>query len=471
MGMTEATKKWIRGQARFNGIFDGKERGFGRKIPLSSVPVYDECREYIKEALEAGLDGTQTQAFEDELAEYIGLKYAVAVSSGETALLLALKLAAEKLYGSSSGIYTPSGAGRGGALLGKKVFCPDLMTADMVNPIIFEGGEPIFIDSSDEGCGWSMSPEVLEMAFGKYPDVKIVVINHAYGFPGDILQVRKLCFAHDALLIECIGEGLGAEYRLPQDNAGQEVWSRAGVLGDYCVLNSGKETLLQAAGGAVLTRGYYESEKARYWAGGARAAVPWNQHEELGLDCLMSDLDAAVLRGRLAHLGEIIEKKRHIYETYRKKLDGSLAYIIPAGEDTRPNYWMTAMTCESSLPFAETRNDRAYTYKDLHGTAAPMEIYDALQAFCADCRPVYKPMSMQPVYRNCEHFPLDGPWRMYEDFSTDEFSVRCDIARTYYESGIVLPSDISMTQEEQDRIIDIVYACYDKPGMERGFVQ
>lgn len=468
--MTEVSKKWIREQERFKGIFDGnvyQEGKFQKRIPLSSIQIYDECREYMNQAMEAGFDGVQIDQFEKELAKYMGLKYAVAVSSGEAALHLALKLAAEKLYGSSTGISTPCGLGNGGSLYGKKVFCSDLTTADMVNPIVFEGGEPVFIDASD--MDWCMDPEVLELAFQKYPDVKIVVMNHAYGFPGDVLGISKLCFEHDALLIECVGEALGAAYWVGMDepDTGDGTWGKAGALGDYCVLGFGADQMMGPSGGALLTRDFYESEKAKYWATGAKIVTAWNQHEELGYDYVMDALDAAMLRGQLVHMDELIEKKKAIYERYYEKLEGALAYVIPARDGTKPNYWVTTMTCESNIQFMETRNDRWYTYQDLHGTAAPMEIYDALDAFDVASRPVYKPMSMQPVYRNNEHFTLDGAWRLYESFRNDTFWLRCDRARQYYESGICLPSDVGMTVEEQDKIIDIIYACYDKADLSR----
>lgn len=475
--MTEAGKKWIRGQARFKGIFGEKDGRFRNRIPLNSTVIFDECREYINQALESGFDGTQARKFEEELAEYVGMKYAVAVNSGEAALRLALRLAAERLYGSSAGIYTPAGLGNGGALHGKRVFCSDLTTFDMVNPIVFEGGEPVFLDSSDED--WSMNPEVLELAFEKYNDVKIVVMNHAYGFPGQIERIGRICMEHGALLIECAGEALGASclIQTQEENAGgkrpqkQEpegqntengIWRKAGAFGDYAVFDFGRDKIIGAGGGALLTRGFYEAEKAKYWASGAGASTPWNQHEELGYSCVMGEPDAAVLRGQLGHIGEIIAKKKAIYERYLERLDGETACVIPAAEETRPNYWITAMTCESSIRFMETRNDRDYTYQEIHGTAAPMEIYDVLEAFGAESRPIYKPMSMQPVFRNHEHFTLDGPWRMYEHFRQDAFWQRNDMARQYYESGLCLPGDAGMTEETQDRVIEIICACYDR---------
>ena len=468
--MTETGKKWIMGQPRFKGIFDTgkyKKGRFEKEIPLTSPIGWEHSREFIYQALDAGQDGIQTEKFEEELAGYMGLKYAVALSSGEAALQLALKLAAEKLYGSSTGISTPNGLGSGGALYGKKVFCPDLSTSDLINPVVFENGEPVFIDSSDRD--WAMDPQVLELAFRKYPDVKLVILNHTYGFPGQVMEIRKLCFEHGALLIECAGEAFGAAYwtGLGNPDTTDGSWGKAGVLGDYTVLGFGPDKLVGPTGGALLTRSCYEAEKARYWASGAKAAVPWNQHEELGCSFLMGELDAASLRGQLLHIDEAIEKKKAIYQRYYDKLDGHLAYVIPVEDGTKPNYWITAMTCESNIQFMETRSDRGYTYQDIHGTAAPMEIYDALKAFNIGSRPVYKPMGMQPVFCNNEHFTLDGSWRMYEYFHNDTFWMRCDMARQYYESGICLPSDVSMTEEEQDRVIDVVLACYNETGMER----
>lgn len=488
--MTEYSEKWIREQARFEGIFDRglyKNGTFAKKIPLSSVKVHAECREYVNQALDAGLDGTQIQMAENELSRYMGCKQAVLVSSGAAALCLALKLAAEKLYGSSAGIHTPGGPGNGGALQGKKVFCPDLTSANVVNPVAFEGGEPVLIDATDEGFGWSMSAEALELAFQKYPDVKIVILDHVYGFPADAVSICEICLERGALLIECAGEAFGAEYLVSQDHSEDRseehsekqleehsedhadggVWRKAGSLGDYCVLDFGRGGMLGSSGGAILVRSRYEAEKAKYWASGARAQTPWNQHEELGHDCLLGELDAAVLRGGLAHIDETIAKKQKVYETYVEMLEGSLAAIIPVGEGTRPNYWMTCMTSESSVQFMEVRNDRNYLYRDIHGTAAPMEIYDALRAFGAECGTVYKPMSMQPVYQNHEHFTLDGSWRMYEGFYQDGFAARCDLARAYYESGIVLPSDADMTAKEQGKVIEIVCACFNREKFER----
>ena len=442
--MTEAGKKWIRNQARFKGIEELK-----RVIPISSVPQFNECRDFLNEALSLGFDGTQVELLEGELSAYFGKKYILPLASGEAALTLAIRLAAERIYGSD--LFVPrNGMGYSGYLRGQKVFCQDLSTADMVNPIVYEGGEPVFIDSSEDD--WCMDPEVLTMAFEKYPDVKLVVMNHIYGFPGDAAGVKRVCEERGAVLIECAGDALGANC-----NEGK----KAGTVGDYGVLDFGAGKIIGAAGGAVIVGDKYSYDKAKYWATGSQAAVPWNQHEEFGLNCSMSDMDAAVIRGQLPHIDEIIEKKKTIYGRYEEAFDGELAEMVHAGDVTDPNYWMMPMICESNIEFEETRNDRSYTYSSQHGTAAPMEIYDALQAFGVESTPLYKPMSMQPVFMNCEHFTLDGPWKMYRFFNNDTFMLRCDVARDCYEKGIVLPSDVNMTREEQDTVIKIVWACYD----------
>lgn len=407
------------------------------------------------------------------------VKYAVPLHSGAAALHMAVKLAAEKQYGSSTGITAPDGIGRGGALYGKRVFCSDLTVQQMAAPIIYEGGIPVFIDSSD--LDWSMDPEVLRLAFEKYPDVRLVIMNHAYGFPGQIMEIKSICDEYGALLIECAGESFGACVRTgffgqkesgagrdggtltgeSGDNSGKGNWRKTGTFGDYGILDFGGDRILAgASGGALLTGDFYAAEKAAYWADGAMAAVPWNQHEELGYRYGMDDLAAAVLRGQLRHSEEHIARKKIVYERYLDKLDSDLIAMVPEGEDTRPNYWMPCMTCESNIQFLETRSERNYNYTVQHGTAAPMEIYDALMAFGAESRPVYKPMSMQPLFRNCEHFTLDGSWRCYENFRKDTFWLRCDQAKRYFESGLCLPGDIRMTEEEQDKVIEIVLACF-----------
>lgn len=447
--MTEIAAKCIREQPRFRGI-----KKFEKKIPLSSPVMHGNGAEYIKKAFASGENGSR---LEEEVAACISVKYAVALNSSAAAIHLALKLAAEKIYGSASGISTPNGMGKGGALFGRRVFCPDFAPAAIVNPVIYEGGEPVFIDASPED--WCMDPEVLSIAFDKYPDVKIVIMSHVYGFPGQIVKAREICRGHGAVLIEDASESLGATIN------GQQT----GSFGDYGILGFGPDQIIAGgSGGMLLTNDAYSARKARYWAMQAQAGAPWEQHEELGYSYQMDDITAAVILGQLCYLPGHIARKKEIYDRYLEKLNDDVIFLNPVGEGTNPNYLISCMTSESNIVFQETRSGRGYTYTDQHGTAAPMEIYDALLSFGAQSGPVYKPLHMQPVFRNYEQITLDGCLRTYQEFDQDDFWVRCDEGKRIFGSGLCLPSCIGMTDEEQERVIEIVNACFCEKMMERG---
>lgn len=447
--MTDVAARCIREQPRFKGIFRNKGK-FERRVMLVSPTMYSDERKYINHAFDDGFAGKYIVKLEKEAAEFIGVKNAVAFNSGTAAMNMAVKLAAERLYGSSVGIYAHGGVGMVGALHGKRVFCSDFTSSTMAEAVLYEGGEPVFVDSSDED--WSMDPEVLEIAFQRYPDVKLVIMNHAYGFPGQIRKVKEICEDYGALLIEDASDSLGARINGKQ----------TGSFGDYGILSFGSDKIITGSvGGMLLTDDVYGTKKARSRASHSRASAPWHQHEELGNDSLMSDIVAGLILGQFRHLDEHIEKKRAIYERYLEKLDGDIMYMNPVGEGTEPNYWISCMTCESSIQFRETRSERDYTYTSQHGTASPMEIYDALDAFNVESSPVYKPMSMQPVFQNYDQITLDGSKREYPEFDQDGFWIRCDVARYNFDRGLCLPSDIKMTEEEQDRIIEIVRSCFD----------
>ncbi len=454
--MTKVAAKCIREQPRFRKIFkDGGK--FEKRISLASSAPYRARIGVMEKSLEAGGAEENINALEKEAAAYIGVKYAAALSSGSAAIHLALKLAAEKLYGSASGISTPLGMGTGGALAGAKVFCSDFTSAEMAFPVIYEGGEPVFIDSCD--ADWGMDPEVLEIAFECYPDVKIVIMNHPYGFPGQIRTVKEICTRHGALLIEDASDSLGARVDCVDGGKG----SLTGSIGDYGILDFGCGRIATGfSGGMLLTDDHYSCKKAQYWASGSHAASPWNQHEELGYDYRMNAAAAAFIRSQLQSLDGQIKRKRKIYEAYRDKLEGGIMYMNPVGEGVEPNYWISCAVCDSNIRFMETRDDRGYTYTDQHGTAAPMEICDALEAFGAQGRPVYKPISMQPLFRNYDQVTLDGRRRSYEDFYNDTFWIRCNVAKECFERCICLPSDVWMTDEEQELVTDIVLACFNK---------
>lgn len=459
--MTEVSAKCIRKQPRFRGIFNDGEK-FNNRRPLVSSVIHGDEIGVVQKVLEEGIAEETITALEKEAAGYIGTGQAIALSSGNAAIHMALKLAAEKLYSSASGITAPDGFRRSGALAGVRVFCSDFTTAAMVNPVIYEGGEPVFIDSCEED--WGMDPEVLELAFKHYPDVKIVVMNHPYGFPGQVRTIREICNKHGALLIEDASESLGA--RVDCRDGGKD--DLTGSVGDYGILDfeSGR-IITGSTGGMLLTNDYYSYRKAKYWSLSSQAVAPWHQHEELGYNYQMGGVVAGIIYSQFKHLGEHIKSKKAIYEKYRDKLDGGLMYMNPIGKCTEPNYWISCINCDSNIRFMETRSERSYTYTDQHGTASPMEIYDALNAFGFESRPVYKPMSMQPIFRNYDQVTLDGCRRSYGEFYDDKFWIRSNVAKWCFESGLCLPSDIRMTGEEQERVIDIVLACFNKVDLER----
>ena len=289
----------LREESRFKGI-----EPFEDRLWLSSPTMHGEELQYITEAYESNwmsTVGENIDRLEEMAAEFIGVKYAVALSCGTAALHLAVKLAAEKIYGSSTGISTPDGLGTGGSLYGKRVFCSDLTFDATVNPIVYEGGEPVFIDASLDD--WNMDPEALECAFERYPDVKLVVLVHLYGVPAQIDEIKAICSRHGALLIEDAAESLGAVYKGKQ----------TGSFGDYAVLSfNGNKIITGSSGGMLLVNDRYSAEKARKWSTQSRENAPWYQHEELGYNYRMSNVIAGIVRGQWSHLQEHINVKKKI---------------------------------------------------------------------------------------------------------------------------------------------------------------
>jgi len=456
----------IREQPRFRGIF--KDGGcFEKRLLLASPNMHGDESGFMEKAWETGFSGENITGLEQEIAEFIGIETAVAFSSGTAAVHAAVKLAAKQLYAGHVGNSVLNGPGRGGSLRGKRVFCSDFSSSAMVNPVIYEGGEPVFIDCSEED--WCMDPEVLDIAFKIYPDVRLVIMNHAYGFPGQIQEIQRICREHGALLIEDASESLGAKVWVGGDSGKWgDGWRQTGSFGDYGILDFAEDKIITGScGGMLLSNDLYDDGIARGWASGKKAGALWDQQDNPRGYYRMSDIAAGIIRGQFRHLNEHIARKRAIYKRYLAKLDGGLIGLNPAGVGTEPNYWRSCMTCESNIQFMETRSERSYTYTDQHGTAAPMEICDALEAFGAEGKPVYKPMSMQPIFKNNDQITLDGSRRACGRFCNDSFWVRSDVAREKFDRGLCLPCDIKMSQEEQDRVIDIVSACFNRSGMDR----
>ena len=460
--LSEAEVKAIREEPRFHGIKPIEDR----EKTLLFPGIYGRDAVYAEKVLRSGTDCGNIHALEREMAGFIGRKYAVALGSGTEAVHAALRLAAERICGSRGEDSKESDGGNramtcrgekdsaetGGLLKGQRVFCSDLTSPVMADAVLCEGGEPVFIDVSAED--WGMDPDVLELAFERYPDVKIVMMAHVYGFPGQIERVKEICEMHDALLIEDACESLGAAI------GGR----RTGSFGDYGVLSFHDRDLMpEIEGGMLLVDDFSEAEKVRGWLSGdfcAWRGVP-------GYNRQMEDVTAGMIRTRMHRLDGFIVKKRAIYDRYRKSFSEDLMQMNPVGEGTEPDYGTPCMTVESSIGFIEKRTEQEYEYVSQHGTAAPMEILDALTAFGAEGRPVWKPMHMQPLFRDCDQMTLDGSRKDYESSGHSDLFVRSNESADIFRKGICLPADVRMTEEEQDRVIDIIFSCYNRRELDR----
>lgn len=435
------------GDKRFQGIKPSDSR-----IWLASPTMHGKELEYIKEAYETNwmsTIGENIEKLEVMVAKYIGVKYALAVSCGTAGLHLAVKLAAERIYGSRTGSFKPEGLGKGGSLYKKRVFCSDLTFAATVNPVVYEGGEPVFIDASPDD--WNMDPQALKVAFEKYPDVKIVILTHLYGVPAQVDEIRKICNNYGALLIEDAAESLGAVYNGKQ----------TGSIGDYGVISfNGNKIITGSSGGMLLSDDRYSVEKARKWSTQSREWAPWYQHEETGYNYRMSNVIAGVVRGQWEHLGEHIEAKKKVYMRYEAALKDCGIQMNPYdGEISEPSFWLSCMLIDENYMSDSLCSDSGYIYNHCHGRSCPMEIYDVLTSFDIESRPIWKPMHLQPLYRNHEFVTVEGCRNCNENFYMAIMEV-ADTGADIFKRGLCLPSDIKMTEEEQDQVIDIVRRCF-----------
>lgn len=438
----------FRSDTRFKGI-----EPFHTKIWLSSPTMHGDEMEYVTEAYKTNwmsTVGENINELERMAAAYIGVKHAVALSSGTAALHLAVKLAAERLYGSSSGISTPDGLGAGGALYGKRVFCSDMTFDATVNPVVYEGGEPVFIDAEYET--WNIDPESLERAFQLYSDVKLVIIAHLYGVPGRIDEIKDICKRHGALIIEDAAESLGATYKEQQ----------TGTFGDYsCISFNGNKIITGSSGGMLLCGNSVDANKARKWSTQSREAAPWYQHEEIGYNYRISNVIAGVVRGQWPYLEEHIGDKKRIYERYKKGLKDLPVRMNPYdGSCSSPNYWLSCMTIEPEYMCETQKSEREVLYKSESGKSCPSEILDVLSFFSAEGRFIWKPMHLQPVYRNNSFVTKEGISRGNSN-AYIKMGERVDVGADIFARGLCLPSDNKMTEEQQDIIIDIIHRCFE----------
>lgn len=399
-------------------MFNKKIEKTKKHIYLSSPTMHGEEIKYVQEAYDTNwmsTVGKNIDEVEKECASKVGVKYSVGLSCGTSALHLAIKLA--------------------GIKRGDYVFCSDMTFSATVNPVVYEGGIPIFIDSEYET--WNMDPRALEKAFGLYPQVKVVVIAHLYGTPGKIDEIKAICDKYNAILIEDAAESFGATYKGRQ----------TGSFGNYNVISfNGNKIITGSCGGMLLTNDEEAAKLARKWSTQSREPAPWYQHIDLGYNYRLSNVVAGVIRGQLPHLEEHIAQKKAIYLRYKEGFKDLPVKMNPFDENnSEPNYWLSCLIVDKNAMCKQVRSDLTCIYEKEHGKSCPSEILEVLAKHDAEGRPIWKPMHMQPIFNGSKFVS-------FEDEPCNE-----DI----FERGLCLPSDNKMTPEEQDEVIRIIKECFE----------
>lgn len=376
---------------------------FEKRIFLSTATVHGEEMQFIKEAFDKNWIaplGFNCDGFEAEMSEYLSQNlddtyHCLALSAGTAALHLAMKLA--------------------GVKAGDTVFCSDTTFAATVNPVSYEGAKQVFIDS--EFDTWNMDPVALQKAFEKYPDTKVVVLAHLYGSPAKMDEILDICKKHNAILIEDAAEALSATYKGRQ----------CGTFGNYNIVSfNGNKIITSSGGGMLITNDKKARDKALFWATQARESAPWYQHEEIGYNYRMSNVVAGIGRGQLIHLEEHREAKEKIYRRYEQGFKDLPVKMNPYLKNTRPNFWLSCILIDEDC------------------AVDPMSIMDKLNDANVEARPIWKPMHMQPVFK-------DNDFISISDTSVGE---------QIFARGLCLPSDIKMTAEQQDIIIEIIKSMF-----------
>lgn len=422
---------------RFAGI-----KSLTPHVYLSSPTMHGGELKWVAHAIEANwvsTIGENIDKVEEQLCSITGCRYAVGLSSGTAAMHLAVKLLGERLYGQPR-------AGCG-TLKGHKVFCSDMTFGATCNPVAYEGGELVFIDS--EYDTWNMDPAALEKAFEIYPDVKLIVAAHLYGTPGRIDEIRAIADRHGALLLEDAAESLGAVYKGRQ----------TGTLGDIAAVSfNGNKIITGSSGGAVLTNNHEDADKIRKWSTQSRENAPWYQHEEMGYNYRMSNLIAGVIREQMLYLEEHRLKKKEIYERYREGLKSLPVSMNPVGGCSEPNFWLSCLLIDKDAMCQQVRGEKETLYVTEAGKSCPTEILEALRAFNAEGRPIWKPMHLQPLYRLNPFITKDGSGRGRSNAYIE--GTGADAGADIFERGLCLPSDNKMTKKQQDVVIEIIYRCF-----------
>jgi dTDP-4-amino-4,6-dideoxygalactose transaminase len=346
--------------------------------------------------------GKNVDEFEKAAAAYIGVSHATALVSGTAAIHLAVKLA--------------------GVSRGDIVLCSDLTFAATVNPVAYEGGRQVFIDAEPDS--WNMDPKALETALQQYdgstpdrPRAKAVLLANLYGTPARMDDIMRLCEQHGVPLIEDAAESLSATYKYRQ----------TGSFGKYGILSfNGNKIITTSGGGMLLSNDEAAIRKARFWATQARDSAPWYQHSEIGYNYRMSNIVAGIGRGQMLWLDEHRKLKKAIYVRYTRALAGLPLKMNPYLPESEPNFWLS---CIAINPDAGV---------------SPDDIRLKLEEHNIECRPLWKPMHLQPLYAGFDFIRAGGE----------------DVGGGLFARGLCLPSDIKMTEEEQERVVGIIKSCF-----------
>ena len=411
---------------------------FENKVWLSSPTMHGPELEYVTEAYETNwmsTVGKNINEAERLACEKVGCGYAVALSAGTAALHMAVKLA--------------------GVRPGEKVFCSDMTFDATVNPVVYEGGVPVFIDT--EYDTWNTNPAALEKAFELHPEVKVVVMAHLYGTPGKVDELKAICDRHGAIIIEDAAESLGATYKGRQ----------TGTFGTYnCISFNGNKIITGSSGGMLLTDDEEAANKVRKWSTQSRENAPWYQHEELGYNYRMSNVIAGVVRGQFPYLEEHIAQKRAIYERYREGFKDLPVTMNPYDDkNSEPNFWLSCMLINPEVMCRQVRGEQEALYITEPGKSCPTEILETLASYNAEGRPIWKPMHMQPIYRMSGFVTREGNGRAKTNAyirggALGKDGKPLDVGMDIFQRGLCLPSDNKMTVEEQEKVIEIVKGCF-----------
>jgi pyridoxal phosphate-dependent aminotransferase EpsN len=378
-----------------------------KRIYISPPSLSGNEIKYVTAAIESNWiapAGPDLNAFEKDIASFTGVSNAVGVSAGTAAIHLCL-------------IYL-------GIKEGDTVFCSDLTFAGSCNPIAYLKATPVFIDSDADT--WNMSPKALENAFlwaaqnNRLP--KAVIIVDLYGQTARFEELLEICNRYNVPVIEDSAEALGASYK----------GRKCGSLGKFGIFSfNGNKIITTSGGGMIVSNDKSALDRMKYLSTQAKLPFYHYEHTEIGYNYRMSNICAALGRAQIEGLKHKIKRRHEIYNLYKQSFSDIPVKMMPIFADGEPNYWLSVITI------------------DKNSGVTPIKILESLNEQNIESRPVWKPMHMQPVFKDCMFFSIQ----------VDAHTGGC-VSESIYERGLCLPSGNAMTLDEQQRVIDIVKSCF-----------